>query len=176
MEASLVFNCFLQKKFQSQCWLKDGSHSAGRIMIQAKWNHKYTVRKMDLILRSKERMLQTQLSSAHRFKLQVLGRYNVKFYKMRKFPLETPWLHKLKSTGGRWTNILWISSPGLYHHTTWFTSKILNKYKYFLPYLSDCVIFSAPMNAKWQKIIYLVCCLNILLRACNDFSGYFTLH
>jgi hypothetical protein len=50
----------------------------------------YTVRKMDLILRSIERMLQTQLSMARRFKLQVLRRYYVKFSKMRNFTLETP--------------------------------------------------------------------------------------
>ncbi len=50
----------------------------------------FTVRKMDLILRSIERMLQTQLSMARRFKLQVLRRYNVKFSKMRNFTLETP--------------------------------------------------------------------------------------
>ncbi len=49
-----------------------------------------TVRKMDLNLRSIERMLQTQLSMARRFKLQVLRRYNVKFSKMRNFTLETP--------------------------------------------------------------------------------------
>ncbi len=48
-----------------------------------------TVRKMDLILRSIERMLQMQLSMARRFKIQVLRRYNVKFYKMRNFTLDT---------------------------------------------------------------------------------------
>jgi hypothetical protein len=63
-------------------------------------NGGYTVRKMDLILRSIERMLQTQLSMARRFKLQVLRRYNVKFSKMRNFTLETLRLDKLKSTGG----------------------------------------------------------------------------
>jgi hypothetical protein len=46
----------------------------------------HTVRKMDLILRSIERMLQTQLSMARRFKLQVLRRYNG----MRKFTLDVP--------------------------------------------------------------------------------------
>jgi hypothetical protein len=54
----------------------------------------YTVRKMDLILRSIERMLQTQLSMARRFKLQVLRRYDVKFYKMHNFTLDTQSLHK----------------------------------------------------------------------------------
>jgi hypothetical protein len=54
---------------------------------------------MDLILRSIERMLQTQVSMARRFKLQVLRRYNVKFYKMRKFTLKIPWLDKPKITG-----------------------------------------------------------------------------
>jgi hypothetical protein len=51
---------------------------------------KHTVHKMDLILRSIERMLQTQLSMARRFKLQVLRRYDVKFYKMRKLTLDEP--------------------------------------------------------------------------------------
>jgi hypothetical protein len=78
----------------------------------------YTVRKIDLILRSIERMLQTQLSMARRFKLQVLRRYNVKFSKMRNFTLDTQRLDKLKSTGGRRTNNPWISSPGLYHCAT----------------------------------------------------------
>jgi hypothetical protein len=54
---------------------------------------------MDLILRSIERMLQTQLSMARRFKLQVLRRYNVKFSKLRNFTLDTLRLDKLKSTG-----------------------------------------------------------------------------
>ncbi len=78
----------------------------------------YTVRKMDLILRSIERMLQTQLSMARRFKLPVLRRYNVKFSKMRYFTLETLRLDKLKRTGGRRTNIPWIYSPRLYHCAT----------------------------------------------------------
>ncbi len=78
----------------------------------------YTVRKMDLILRSIERMLQTQLSMACRFKLQVLRRYNIKFSKMRNFMLETLRLDKLKSTGGRRTNIPRIFSPWLYHCAT----------------------------------------------------------
>jgi hypothetical protein len=68
----------------------------------------YTVRKMDLILCSIEWMLQTQLSMARRFKLQVLRRYNVKFSKMRNFTLDTLRLDKLKSTGGRRTNNPWI--------------------------------------------------------------------
>jgi hypothetical protein len=53
-------------------------------------------------------MLQTQLSMARRFKLQVLRRYNVKFSKMHNFTLETLRLDKLKSTGRRRTNIPWI--------------------------------------------------------------------
>jgi hypothetical protein len=71
----------------------------------------YTVRKMDLILRSIERMLQTQLSMARRFKLQVLRRYSVKFSKLRNFTLEMLRLDKLKSTGGRRTSFPWIYSP-----------------------------------------------------------------
>jgi hypothetical protein len=35
-------------------------------------------------------MEQLCLLQLSRFKLQVLRRYNVKFYKMRKFTLETP--------------------------------------------------------------------------------------
>jgi hypothetical protein len=73
---------------------------------------------MDLILRSIERMLQTQLSMARRFKLQLLRRYNVKFSKMRNFTLDTQRLDKLKNTGGRRTNNPWISSPRLYHCAT----------------------------------------------------------
>ncbi len=60
-------------------------------------------------------MLQMQLSMARRFKLQVLSRYNVKFSKMRNFTLDTLRLDKLKSTGGRRTNIPWFYSPTLYH-------------------------------------------------------------
>ncbi len=40
-----------------------------------------------------------QFSKARRFKLQLLRRYSVKFYKMRNFTLGTPWLDKLKNTG-----------------------------------------------------------------------------
>ena len=103
---------------------------------------------MDLILRSTERMLQTQLSMARRFKLQVLHRYSVKFYQMRKFTLDAPCPNKLKSTGGRRTNILWIcilhpSILPLHQWRTCHRSKILNTYKYFLPYLTDCVILRA---------------------------------
>jgi hypothetical protein len=50
----------------------------------------YTVRKMDLILRSIERRPQMQLSMARRFKLQLLRRYSVKFSKMRNLTLGTP--------------------------------------------------------------------------------------
>jgi hypothetical protein len=77
-----------------------------------------TVHKMDLILRSIERMLQMQLSMACRFKLQVLCRYNVKFSKMHNFKLDTLRLDKLKSTGGRRINIPWIYSPRIYHCAT----------------------------------------------------------
>ncbi len=55
---------------------------------------------------------------ARRFKLQVLLRYNVKFSKMRNFTLDTLRLDKLKSTGGRRTNIPWIYSSRLYHWAT----------------------------------------------------------
>jgi hypothetical protein len=50
----------------------------------------YTVRKMDLILRSIQRRPQMQFSMAHRFKLQLLRRYSVKFSKMRNFTLGSP--------------------------------------------------------------------------------------
>ncbi len=73
---------------------------------------------MYLILHSIERMLQTQLSMAHRFKLQVLRKYSVKFSKMRNFTLDTLRLDKLKSTGRRRTNNPWIYSPRLYHCAT----------------------------------------------------------
>ncbi len=60
----------------------------------------YTVCKMDLILRSIERRPQMQLSMGRRFKLQLLRRYSIQFSKMRNFTLGTPWLSKLKNTGG----------------------------------------------------------------------------
>jgi hypothetical protein len=49
-----------------------------------------TVRKMDLILRPIERRPQMQFSMARRFKLQLLRRYSVKFYKMRNITLGSP--------------------------------------------------------------------------------------
>ncbi len=73
-----------------------------------------TVRKMGLILRSIQRRPQIQFSMARRFKLQLLHRYSVKFSKMRNFTLGSPWLGKLKNTGGRRTNNLWICSLRLY--------------------------------------------------------------
>jgi hypothetical protein len=45
---------------------------------------------VNLILCSMERMLQTQFSMARRFKLQELCRYNLKFYEMCNFALDTP--------------------------------------------------------------------------------------
>ncbi len=100
---------------------------------------------MDLILRSIERMLQTQLSMARTFKLQVLRRYNVKLSKMRNFTLDTQRPDKLKSAGWRRTNNPWIYSPRLYHRATGThtENRILNIHKYFLPHLTDCVIFRA---------------------------------
>ncbi len=78
----------------------------------------HTVLKMDFILRPIERRPQMQFSMARRFKLQLFRRYSVKFSKMRNFTLETLRLDKLKSTGGRRTNIPWIYSPWLYHCAT----------------------------------------------------------
>ncbi len=77
-----------------------------------------TVRKMDLILRPIERRPQMQFSMARRFKLQLLRRYSVKFSKMHKFALGTPWLGKLKNTGRRRTSILRICSLWLWHCAT----------------------------------------------------------
>jgi len=34
----------------------------------------------------------------------------------------------------------------------------------------------APMNTKWQKIIYLICCLNLLLTECKGFLERFMLY
>ncbi len=106
----------------------------------------HTVRNMDLILRSIERILQTQLSMARNFKLQVLRRYNVKFSKMCNYTLDTPCLDKLKSTGGRRTNILSSCNPKLYNCATGthaIESKFFIKYKYFWLCLTDSVIFRA---------------------------------
>jgi hypothetical protein len=83
-----------------------------------KWHPSCTVRKMDLILRSIGRRPQMQLSMARRFKLRLLRRYSVKFSKKRNVTLSTPWLGKLKNTGGRRTNILWICSLHLLHCAT----------------------------------------------------------
>ncbi len=82
------------------------------------WPVYYTVRKMNLILRPIERRPQMQFSMARRFKLQLLRRYSVKFYKMRNITLGPPWLDKLKNTGGRRTSILRICSLWLYHCAT----------------------------------------------------------
>jgi hypothetical protein len=82
------------------------------------YNQMHTVCKMDLILRPIERRPQMQFSMARRFKLQLLRRYSVKFYKMRNITLGPPWLDKLKNTGGRRTSILWICSLWLYHCAT----------------------------------------------------------
>jgi hypothetical protein len=49
-----------------------------------------TVCKMDLILRSIQWRPQMKFSMACRFKLQLLRRYNVEFYKMRNFTLGSP--------------------------------------------------------------------------------------
>ncbi len=57
---------------------------------QTPWCSRYTVRKMDLILRPIERRPQMQFSIARRFKLMLLRRYSVKFSKMRNFMLGTP--------------------------------------------------------------------------------------
>jgi hypothetical protein len=78
----------------------------------------HTVRKMDLILRSIERRPQMQFSIARRFMLQLLRRYCVRFCKMRNFTLGAPCLGKLKNTGGRRTNNLWIYCLQLHHCAT----------------------------------------------------------
>ncbi len=133
-------------KYRRKKGVEVNSISPGLWQKSHPWAKTSTVRKMDLILRSIERMLQTQLSMARRFKLQVLRRYNIKFSKMRNFMLETPWLNKLKSTGGWRTNILQICSPRLYHCATsthTIKAKFLHRYRYFLPYLTSCVIFRA---------------------------------
>ncbi len=56
-----------------------------------------------------------QFSMARRFMLQLLRRYSVKFCKMRNFTLGAPQPGKLKNTGGRRTNNLWINCLQLYH-------------------------------------------------------------
>ncbi len=135
---------------------------------------------MDLILRPIERRPQRQFSMARRFKLQLLRRYSVKFSKMRHFTLETLRLDELKSTGGRRTNIPWIYSPWLYHCAT---STHVMKAEFsmnintFCHIWQICVIFGAnTVNTKWRKMLYVICCLNLLLTECNDFLVRFTLH
>jgi hypothetical protein len=56
----------------------------------------HTVRKNDIILRSIERMLQTQLSMARKFPLWRLRRYSVKYSKVRNFTFNAPWTKKTK--------------------------------------------------------------------------------
>jgi hypothetical protein len=77
-----------------------------------------TVRKNDIILRSIERMLQTQLSMTRKFPLWRLRRYSVMFSKVRNFTFNAPWPGKINNTGWALTNILWICSPPLYHCVT----------------------------------------------------------
>jgi hypothetical protein len=50
---------------------------------------------MSLILRSIERMPQTQFSMAYKFRLLPLHRYNVKHSKMRNFTFDAPWRRKV---------------------------------------------------------------------------------
>jgi hypothetical protein len=59
-----------------------------------------------------------QFSMARRFMLQLLRRYSVKFCKMRNLMLGAPCIGKLKNTGGRRTNNLWIYCLQLYHCAT----------------------------------------------------------
>jgi hypothetical protein len=54
-------------------------------------NKVYTVRKNDIILRSIEQMLQTQLSMARKCPLWRLRRYSVKYSKVRNFTFNAPW-------------------------------------------------------------------------------------
>ncbi len=109
--------------------------------------HKYfhhTVRKMDLILRPIERRPQMQFSMARRFKLQLLRRYGVKFYKMRNFTIGPPWLGKTKehrSEANQHPQDLQPVTLPLRHHYLWYKCRILKRYKHFLPYLPDCVKF-----------------------------------
>ncbi len=137
-----------------------------------------TVRKFDIILRSIERMLQTQLSMARKFPPWRLRRYSVKFSKVLNFTFNTPWPRKLNNTGWAWTNILWICSTPLYHCATlsWENEEFFLHLRFFLLNLTDNVIYSGPMNTKWQKMWYVICCLNLLLPECNSFLGHFTLH
>ncbi len=90
------------------------------VMIGPSWlpTSPYTVRKMDLILRSMERIPKIQFSMPCKFIFQPLHRYNIKHTKMLNFTHDAPWVSKLKNTGGAQTNILWIYSPRLYHCAT----------------------------------------------------------
>ncbi len=103
----------------------------------------HTVRKMDLILRSIQRRPKMQFSMARMFKLQLLRRYSVKFSKMRNFTLGSPWLGKLKNTGGRRTINPWISSPRLYPCATVTCKKLSMFLKHIniFSFLTDYVKF-----------------------------------
>ncbi len=113
----LLTFCYMLLAFCSFYW--HSAHVTGILLMWLAFCSCYcTVRKMDLILSPIERRPQMQFSMARRFKLQLLRRYSIKFSKMCNFTFETLRLDKLKSTGGRWTNIPWIYSPWLYHCTT----------------------------------------------------------
>ncbi len=114
---------------RTQASMVGGEHSSKELFEQlvfgpSTWAHDMappsacTVRKKDLILRPIERRPQMQFSIARRFKLKLLRRYSVKFYKMRNFTLGKPWFGKLKNTSRRRTSILRICSLWLYHCAT----------------------------------------------------------
>jgi hypothetical protein len=48
--------------------------------------------------------------------------------------------------------------------------------KYHVKFCLTKAKFYAPMNTKWQKMLYLICCVNFFLTECNGFLGRFTLH
>ncbi len=71
----------------------------------------HTVPKNDIIVRSIERMLQTQLSMARKFPLWRLRRYSVKFLKCVILHSTRHGRRKLNNTSWARTNILCCSPP-----------------------------------------------------------------
>jgi len=47
--------------------------------------------------------------------------------------------------------------------------------KYRVKFCQTIAKSYAPMSTKWQKMFYLICCLNLLLRECNHFFERFML-
>jgi hypothetical protein len=96
---------------------------------------------MDFILRSEEQRLQIQFSMARKFLLQSVSILKCVILCLTSFDWS-----KLKNTGGALTNTVSFESIAQDSTTTpplfiKYFNNILKKYKYHLPYLTNCLIF-----------------------------------